>query len=261
MQGGEEISRPLPLPWDAVVDISARQPDSDVEIVLDEGVIAHGRGSAEAKALVEAGTHYIGIRWRGGPNLPNPLVNLRAAPVPTRNEETLTPSPVTTREAIEYGHLFAIQQDLGFVIRALDRLTPLIPDDSDDASLIAEALWSAALIAYTRCFTSGRRTALRFDDLGLPQTIADLHRHLDSMRDKHIAHPVSDLEQVSVLSARAPDGEIHLLTLVDRHIAGTPEQVVEFRHLVEAVLASIQPRMDRLAEVVMGQLKTASKTK
>ena len=163
---------------------------------------------------------------------------------------------MTTHDAMAYGHLFAIQQDLNFVIRALDRLSPLIPDDSDDASVVAEALWSAALIAYTRCFTSGRRTALRFDDLGLSRTMADLHHELDSIRDKHIAHPVSDLEQVSVLSARAPDSEVHLLTLVDRHTAGTPEQVVAFRRLVEAVLASVQPRMDRLAEVIMGELKT-----
>ncbi len=245
VEGGEEISRPLPLPWDATVDVSARQPSCEMAIVFDGQTIAQGRESVTTQNILQAGTHYLGIRWLGGDDLPNPVVEVRASRRQIAATEVAL-APVKTPEATEYGHLFAIQQDLKFAIRALDRLLPLIPDNSEDASLLAEALWASALITYTRCFSSGRRTALRLIDLGLSPEMGQLHERLDVIRDKHIAHPVGDLEQIIVTSGRAPDGKVHLLTLVDRHIAGTPEQVSEFHRLAEAVLQRVQEQMEGL---------------
>ncbi|TMF08586.1 MAG: hypothetical protein E6I38_07175 [Chloroflexi bacterium] len=104
---------------------------------------------------------------------------------------------VDFREARELADLASIAQDLGFVIEVLNRLVELLESDSEDRILV-QSYWSAALVAYIRCFSAGKR-------LGLDETIfegwdgaIEGHRFYKDLRDKHIAHSVNPFEQVVV---------------------------------------------------------------
>lgn len=98
----------------------------------------------------------------------------------------------------EYADLLSIQQDLAFVGEAARRYAS-IHDDSD--AVLLRALWGAALIAYRRCFTTGRGHGLvKRSRLVLPQTdidaldgsLQEFHRLVLQSADQHVAHRVDD---------------------------------------------------------------------
>ena len=65
--------------------------------------------------------------------------------------------------------------------------------------VLLDALETAALVRYCRCFTTGKRLRLRLE--GGPQLTAEesrLHERISAVRDKHVAHPVNRLETQSV---------------------------------------------------------------
>jgi len=96
--------------------------------------------------------------------------------------------------------------------RALRRAIPLIPDNSDDAILLAEALWTSAIVTYARCFGSGRRTRLADDALAAATAQQlELHKKVIEQRNTHLAHVLSKLERSEVFLATAPDGVRHSL--------------------------------------------------
>lgn len=86
-----------------------------------------------------------------------------------------------------------------FATDCVRRLDALIAADSRDFLLI-QALWTAAVVAYARSFTSGRVRAL--DDGDQARLIGDgesLHEELMRRRNQHVAHQVdSDLESVTI---------------------------------------------------------------
>ena len=155
--------------------------------------------------------------------------------------------PLKSPKAREYGDLFAITQDLEFATRAVRRAIPLIPDNSDDASLLAEALWTSAIVTYSRCFGSGRRTQLA-DDAPEAATAPqrELHTKVIAQRNTHLAHVVSKLEWSEVFLATTPEGVHHLLALSDRLAAGTPEEAARLVELIGVVRKRVEARMEEL---------------
>jgi hypothetical protein len=89
--------------------------------------------------------------------------------------------------------------DAAFVVDALTRRAAQ-EDDADGTA--AFAFWSAALVAYGRIFTTGRRD--RLDDSFLQETpYEEAHRRLLDLRNRHIAHRVfadAQGEQVLVIA-------------------------------------------------------------
>src|SRR5260221_8558452 len=88
-------------------------------------------------------------------------------------------------------NLVSLDADMLKALKICDRLQPMCKADQADA-IIAGALWDAALVAYARCFTSGKRTRLD------PQSIAHVpgepvaaHDFCKDMRDKLVAHSVN----------------------------------------------------------------------
>lgn len=155
--------------------------------------------------------------------------------------------PLKSPQAREYGDLFAITQDLEFATRALRRAIPLIPDNSDDASLLAEALWTSAVVTYARCFGSGRRTRLVDDALAeatAPQR--ELHTKITEQRNTHLAHVVSNLEWSRVFLGTTPDGARHVLALSDRLTAGTPDEAAALIGVMGIVRERVEARMEEL---------------
>jgi hypothetical protein len=72
----------------------------------------------------------------------------------------------------------------------------MIGDPKADTVLM-EAIQSAALVRYCRCHATGVRTAFLVDSVlvaRLPEELQRFHRHIDALRDRHIAHSVNDWE-------------------------------------------------------------------
>ncbi len=119
---------------------------------------------------------------------------------------------VNYEEAKKLADLASIYQDLSFTVEVLKRLKQLLKEDSKDNILI-QSLWTAALISYIRCFSSGKRFGLSENifkkleyDPKLEEDPITCHRYYKNLRDKHIAHSVNPFEQVAVdLQLSEPD--------------------------------------------------------
>jgi len=68
--------------------------------------------------------------------------------------------------------------------------------DQDSGSIEKRALWTAALISYGRCFTGGLRMQWELP-LSLTPELLACHERVITMRNQHLAHSVSDLEQAA----------------------------------------------------------------
>lgn len=119
--------------------------------------------------------------------------------------------------------LFSIERDLGFARQCAAGYLQRAAFDADgqerqqaadpDRSLLAAALWSAAVTAYRRAFATGRGHLVpkneRFDIQGLRDHVltpeqAALDADLRDMANRHVAHRVSDLEQMKYLVVLTP---------------------------------------------------------
>src|SRR5687768_8341398 len=105
---------------------------------------------------------------------------------------------INSAAAREHGDTWLVRYDLQGVVDCCDRLLSITRNQSDDYTLL-EALSSAALVKYVRCFGGGKRTGLREKDISdIEGDPLGVHRYFKDLRDKHIAHSVSPLEQVKV---------------------------------------------------------------
>lgn len=106
--------------------------------------------------------------------------------------------------------LWSIEQDLRFVADCCAKWLEL-QTAQVDVSLVERALWEAATIAYGRCFHQGRgnlesqRPRYRIPDDVIDQLDArTTHEAVMADRNQHIAHRISDHEQVKVTGYLAP---------------------------------------------------------
>lgn len=103
-----------------------------------------------------------------------------------------------SQEAQELAEYTSILLELRAVAALCWRLGPLLDEAISDSEQI-EALWTAALIRYARCFTSGKRVRLRDEVFeGLAGDPKGTHQFFVNMRDKLIAHSVNPFEQIMV---------------------------------------------------------------
>ena len=102
------------------------------------------------------------------------------------------------KESLE--HQLSIQGDLG---RADDALSSLLDRSAlfGGGGLLAEAMFTLAVVAYVRCFASGRRKGLSPDIFGGKPRLRRAHDEFKSIRDQHIAHAVGVLENLHVMVA------------------------------------------------------------
>lgn len=162
--------------------------------------------------------------------------------------------------------LLSVGRDLEFVISASDRLLTEDSTEDETASILRRSLWSAALVAYARCFTAGKRLGLApsiFTDLGLPKEAIDFHVFLRHMRDKHVAHSVNPFEQVRVgvvlaapeLGERRVEG-VALLSM--NHVATSREGVEGLRNLAQVALRWTKARAADVQELVLREAREVS---
>ena len=98
--------------------------------------------------------------------------------------------PVETRLPDIHGWL----EDIHSAHELASRLSHEFDAEKPDPVLV-DALSTAALVRYSRCFTTGVRERLSIDGLSSasPSDI-DLHHRLRGVRDRHIAHAVNEQE-------------------------------------------------------------------
>jgi hypothetical protein len=112
----------------------------------------------------------------------------------------------------------SIIQDLQFVMDCCKRLLTEMerPEDGRDG-VVPQALWSAALVAYARCFGKGKRPGLATEDvrnLPLHGAVMKFHEWIIGERDKLAAHPANPFEAARIGAALSPPG------LEDRRVEG-----------------------------------------
>ena len=75
-----------------------------------------------------------------------------------------------------------------------------IPEEHRDA-VVPQALWSAALVAYARCFGKGKRFGLATEDvrtLPLQGEVMKYHKWVIEERNKLTVHPANPFEATKV---------------------------------------------------------------
>jgi len=121
----------------------------------------------------------------------------------------------------------AVIQDLQFVMESCRRLlAELARPESERDAVVPLALWSAALVSYARCFSSGQRFGLTTEDLlalPLQGEVLKFHKWVIEERNRHTRHSADPFEVARVgVALAARDGarrQIKGITvLATRHV-------------------------------------------
>jgi hypothetical protein len=99
----------------------------------------------------------------------------------------------------------AIIQDLQFVMDCCKRLlAELAKPEEDRDTILPLAIWSSAVVAYTRCFGKGKRFGLTTEDvqkLPLHGAVMKFHKWIIEERNKLTAHSANPFEIAKVAAA------------------------------------------------------------
>ncbi|WP_221326758.1 hypothetical protein [Actinoplanes sp. L3-i22] len=127
----------------------------------------------------------------------------------SNHESVTTQLPIAQldgRYAKLLADLGAVNQDILFVMRCCRKLVAAMSEETPDGVLM-QALFTAAVITYARCFNGGNRSALKEGDLtklGLEGDVRDFHRHVLDTRSKHVEHSVNPFEMITVGAVPSP---------------------------------------------------------
>ena len=122
------------------------------------------------------------------------------------------PSMLTVALDVSSAQILADQasiiEDLQFVMDCCKRLlTELAKPEEDRDAVVPQALWSAALVAYGRCFGKGKRFGLSAEDvrtLPLRGEVMKYHKWVIGERDKLAMHPANPFSATKVGAALSP---------------------------------------------------------
>jgi hypothetical protein len=113
--------------------------------------------------------------------------------------------PLDLPSAQVLADLVATVQDLQFVMDCCKRLlTELARPDEERDSVVPQALWSAALVAYARCFSTGKRFGLSDTDvrsLPLQGEVMKFHKWVLAERGRLTTHPADPFAAATVGAA------------------------------------------------------------
>lgn len=117
---------------------------------------------------------------------------------------------LTSPAARQLADLAAVFDDLQFVLGCCERLLRELARGDEQDPVTLEALWAAALNAYSRCFRAGEHgTGLTVDDLaetGLQGELVQWHEMLGKVRNVLVAKAANPREAFTVGVSVAADG-------------------------------------------------------
>ena len=144
--------------------------------------------------------------------------------------------------------LSAVEADLEEAFRALQIFVEVESIVSEEQRVTSFALWTYAIMMYARVFAKGLRTSaneqLNALVVAMP-SIQEVHEHILGVRNKHIAHSVSDMEKsrTAIEIGTAPNGVVRMkASSVSVSLGGPagPGIADDFKILVQLVLAEVQ---------------------
>ncbi len=166
-----------------------------------------------------------------------------------------------SEEAAELADWWTILYDLNFVIESTGRLYAIL-GTSDEDEVLSRSLWDSALVAYIRCFTSGKRKTRLDPSLfqHLPGEPIETHQYYKDTRDKHIAHPVNAFEEVKIGVILSEKNEVlgvgHLYA---RRLCDEKEGVNQLGLMAQVAKKYVQEKISDLEQVVLERSKKVGK--
>jgi hypothetical protein len=169
----------------------------------------------------------------------------------------------STAAAQRLADLISLQDDLDFILLACQRLLTMDGEMKPDP-VVARALWSASLVAYSRCWATGTR-------VGLPIELLDsfdgdphgFHNHMLQLRNKHIAHSVNPFEDVRVGLVLSPEEDenravVGVAQLLQKLVGFEHEALIHLGTLVTAIRNAVSEMFDEQKDVVLKEGQAAS---
>jgi hypothetical protein len=118
--------------------------------------------------------------------------------------------PLDTEAARTLADQAAIIQDLQFVMDCCRRLLAELDKTAEERdAVVPQALWSAALVAYARCFGRGKRFGLTSEDvqaLPLQGAVMKYHQWVIRERATLTSHPANPFDVAKVGAALTAPG-------------------------------------------------------
>lgn len=182
----------------------------------------------------------------------------RVTAVTSENGATAT-APTSVRrldgaEAAELASLASVFEDLQYVLRCCEHLVTALAPPQPDTALV-EALWTAALVGYVRCF-SGRQEVLTKDDLQqleLEGDVGEFHGMILKLRDHYASRHLNPRESFTIGVAQANDG-----TPTGVAVVSTPRPLVDdttvrlLGRVAYALSGLLDARMQKAQNDVLG---------
>jgi len=150
--------------------------------------------------------------------------------------ETAVPTAVrriSTPESAELANLASIFEDLQFVLKCCEELVARLArpgrgDVTDD--VVNHSLWTAALVAYVRCFSIGKkRGGLTEQDLketGLQGEVLEWHKMLCRLRDHLTTSSANPRERFVIGAAQDAEGRANGIAIVSTPLPAVEELAV-----------------------------------
>ena len=160
---------------------------------------------------------------------------------------TVRPFAFTNPVKDELEHVLSVLGDLRRAKQTLGFLhnTPSLFSES---GAIAGALYTQALVSYVRCFTSGRRRGIDTEIFSGRADMLAIHKDVKGIRDRHVAHPVGELERWDILVA-AEDLDSPAVGLGVHNwffVGPAPAEVERFMTLIRFVDGLVEARITEL---------------
>jgi hypothetical protein len=157
--------------------------------------------------------------------------------------------------ASEIADLALHERDLTIASAALQSL-----NSSLIAHILQEALWTAALVHYFKCFSSGSRNRLSAETIyaDAPPEALEAFRYLKALRDKHLVHDVNGFAQVTtgaVIASPEKDYKIEKIVSLTSHAMSLDVNFGNCSLLVQGALKWVRSRYDRLCNEITSDLE------
>lgn len=159
---------------------------------------------------------------------------------------------VRTPMAREYADLVGLHEDLKRVYSYLSFL------EVNDNQSISEALFTASLISYRRCFSSGVRKPLTRDEIvSIGRNAHELHDYLYEQSNKLAAHSVNGFEEVRVGVVLHDDVVVGVAHLAGRLVRLDGDGIKQWKDLVMSIIKSlIIPKILQAIKIVENEAKS-----
>ena len=148
----------------------------------------------------------------------------------------------------------------GDLFRSKQHLETILRNDCDE--LLGDALFTAAVVGYARCFnrSSGRTVIQDKEVRSLASGAIDAHNMIMGLRNGHFAHFASELEQSKVAVFVDKSGEIiGLGSFRGRFTKLQKGGLIGFVQLIEVIIARIvEPKIQKQTSYVENELEGLS---